>query len=173
MSWFNRRTLIALPLALVMGACGFTPVHAPGGAGQVLYGNVRVQAPEEIPSNSDVAAFFLVDALEQDLGRGEGGIYALDLSVKQTVEGQAITADNDITRFSVQGTANYTLRRLSDGVVVTSGAVDNFTGYSATGSTVDTLAGERDAEERLMRILADQIVTRLFTTADLGPVGSE
>ncbi|WP_343032498.1 LPS assembly lipoprotein LptE [Tritonibacter litoralis] len=132
-----------------------------------------MQAPEEIPSNSDVAAFFLVDALEQDLGRGEGGIYALDLSVKQTVEGQAITADNDITRFSVQGTANYTLRRLSDGVVVTSGAVDNFTGYSATGSTVDTLAGERDAEERLMRILADQIVTRLFTTADLGPVGSE
>jgi LPS-assembly lipoprotein len=46
---------------------------------------------------------------------------------------------------------------------VTSGSVDNFTGYSATGTTVATLAAERDAQERLMTILADQIVTRLLT----------
>lgn len=175
MSWLKRRTFMLAPLALAMGAagCGFTPVHAPGGTGAALYGNVLVQAPEEVPSNSDVAAYFLVKALEQDLGRGGGGIYALDLRINQTVEGQAITADNEITRYSVQGNANYALRRLSDGVVVASGAVDNFTGYSATGSTVDTLASERDAEERLMEILADQIVTRLYTSADLATLGSE
>lgn len=162
------------PLALTLGAsaCGFTPVYAPGGTGTALFGNVLVQAPEDVPSNSDVAAYFLVDALERDLGRGEGGTFALDLDVQQTVEGQAITADNEITRYSVQGTAKYALRRLSDGVMVTSGAVDNFTGYSATGTTVDTLASERDAEERLMETLADQIITRLYT-ADLGATGSE
>ena len=49
---------------------------------------------------------------------------------------------------------------------MTSGTVNNFTAYSATGSTVATLAAERDALERLMVILGDQITTRLFA-ADL------
>ncbi|MBT8153498.1 hypothetical protein KMP13_06230 [Epibacterium ulvae] len=174
MSWLKRRVLLIAPLALLMGAaaCGFTPVHAPGGTGALLHDQVLVQAPEEVPSNSNVAAYFLVRALEDDLGRGGGGTYALDLRVNQDVEGQAITADNEITRYSVQGTASYTLRRLSDGAVMASGTVNNFTGYSATGSTIDTLASERDAEERLMEILADQIVTRLYTSAKLD-AGSE
>ena len=48
---------------------------------------------------------------------------------------------------------------------VTSGTVDSFTGYSATGSTVATRAARADAEERLTTILADQIVTRLIAAA--------
>ena len=39
---------------------------------------------------------------------------------------------------------------------------------SATGSTVATLAAERDAQKRLMVMLADQLVTRLYA-ADLTP----
>ena len=54
-----------------------------------------------------------------------------------------------------------------------SGSETNFTGYSATGSTVETLAGERDAFERLMRILADQIAARLLATADLATPAAE
>ncbi len=174
MSWLKRRIVSIASLALFVGAsaCGFTPVHAPGGTGALLHDQVLIQAPEEVPSNSDAAAYFLVRALEDDLGRGSSGTYALDLRVNQAVEGQAITADNEITRYSVQGTANYTLRRQSDGAVMASGTVNNFTGYSATGSTIDTLASERDAEERLMEILADQIVTRLYTTTNLD-AGSE
>jgi LPS-assembly lipoprotein len=44
--------------------------------------------------------------------------------------------------------------------------VDNFTGYSATGTTVATQASKQDAEKRLMVILAEQIITRLYA-ADL------
>ena len=39
--------------------------------------------------------------------------------------------------------------------------MDNFVGYSATGTTVATLAAKRDATERLMTILADEIVLQL------------
>ena len=52
-------------------------------------------------------------------------------------------------------------------MIVASGNVQNFTGYSATGSTVETLAGERDAQRRLMTILADQITIELLTTVNL------
>jgi LPS-assembly lipoprotein len=48
---------------------------------------------------------------------------------------------------------------------VRQGRVSDFTGFSATGSTVATLAAERDATARLMVILADQIVDRLVISA--------
>lgn len=164
-----------MPLAVVLGlsACGFTPVHAPGGTGSALYGNVSVQAPEDIRAESDVDAYHLVRNLEERLGRASGGDYRLDLTLRTRSEGQAITADNATTRYSIVGTAGFVLTRLSDGVIVASGSEDAFTGYSATGSTVETLAGERDAHERLMQILADQITARLLTTAYLSPASTD
>lgn len=160
-----RPLLLALPL--LAAACGFTPVHAPGGTGTALYGQVEVQAPEEIKSAGGTNAYFLVQNLEQRLGRTGSADYKLDLTLSTREEGQAITAGNEITRYSVVGTAGYSLVRLSDGKVASSGTVRNFTGYSATGSTVETLAGERDAYERLMVILADQITAQILATADL------
>jgi len=50
--------------------------------------------------------------------------------------------------------------------VLTRGTLSNFTSYSTTGSTVSTRAAEIDAEERLARALADEMVTRLLGTAD-------
>ncbi|MDE4132331.1 LPS assembly lipoprotein LptE [Phaeobacter sp. QD34_3] len=173
MSLPDLRHILLLPLAVVLGlsACGFTPVYAPGGTGAALHGKVIVQAPEEIRAESEVDAYHLVRNLEERLGRGEnaaiGGGYRLDLTLSTRSEGQAITANNATTRYSIVGTAGFVLTRQSDGAIVASGSEDGFTGYSATGSTVETLAGERDAHERLMQILADRIIARLLTTADL------
>ncbi|ATG37243.1 MULTISPECIES: LPS assembly lipoprotein LptE [Phaeobacter] len=173
MSWLNLKYPAALAAAFLVAACGFTPVYAPGGTGSALYGVVTVQAPETIGATDDTDAYFLVQNLETRLGRGGGADYALDLKLRTQSEGQAITADNEITRYSIVGQAAYVLTRQSDGAIVASGDVENFTGYSATGTTVETLAGERDAHRRLMVILADQITTELLSTADLATSSSE
>lgn len=160
MSSFDRRTFLILPLALA--ACGFTPVYGPGGAGAALRGRVRVQEPESPDS------YLLVRTLEDRLGRPAGApAYELRYILTTKSEGQAVTATNETTRYSLVGRVDYTLTALATGTIAASGQVDNFTGYSATGSTVETLAGERDASERLMTILADQIVTRLYATPGL------
>ncbi|MGR3761460.1 LPS assembly lipoprotein LptE [Roseobacteraceae bacterium NS-SX3] len=166
MSLLDRRTLLlALPLAAA--ACGFTPVHGPGGNGAALYQQIEVQAPEEVATASPADAYLLVRSLEERLGRTGSGAYRLTLSLSTGSEGQAITADNELTRYSLVGSAGYTLTRISDGKVVSSGTAENFTAYSATGSTVETLAGERDAHRRLMVILAEQIAARILATADV------
>jgi LPS-assembly lipoprotein len=82
-------------------------------------------------------------------------------------QGQAITAEGSITFFSLVGRIDYKLIDLATDTTVATGQVDNFTGYSATGDTVETLAAQRDALERLMVILADQVVRDLTVTADL------
>lgn len=158
MSSFDRRSLILMPLALA--ACGFTPVYGPGGNGSKLYGQVAVVAPASDES------YILYRELEERLGHTEDPVYRLALTPSIARQGQAITAAGEITRFSLVGRVTYSLHRLSDETVVASGNVENFAGYSATGTTVEALAAENDAKERLMSILADQISARLLATAE-------
>jgi LPS-assembly lipoprotein len=88
----------------------------------------------------------------------------VDIAVRET--GIAINPQGDTDRYDVLGIAKYVLRDLRSGDQVVAGTVNNFTSYSATGNSAATLAAERDARERLMNTLADQIVTRLIATAD-------
>ena len=155
MSLPDRRFLLLLPL-LVLAACGFEPAYGPGGSGTALRNSIQIEAPE------DRNAYLLVRELETRLGRTATPTYALDLEIETTEEGLGVDSADNTNRFDLLGSADFVLRDLRSGQIVTSGRVENFTGYSATGTTVATLAAERDAQQRLMTILADQIVTRLL-----------
>lgn len=159
MSLPDRRLFLLAPLAFA--ACGFTPVYGPGGSGTALQNRVQVAAPE------DQDSYLLVRRLEERLGRGGNPAYQLDLTLKTSTEGLGIGADSTTNRFNLVGVAGYVLRDMNSGRDVTSGVVNSFTGYSASGSTVETLAAQENARERLMVILADQITTRLLT-AEIG-----
>lgn len=148
--------MIALaPLA----ACGFTPVYAPGGSGSALRGQIRAEAP------STRLGFEMVARLEDRLGRGDAAIYDLSYAIATEQSGLAITGADDITRVNITGTLRYTVVARGTEQQVTSGEVSTFTAYSTTGSPVATAAARRDAEDRLMIALADQMVSRLISTA--------
>lgn len=149
-----RRAFLLLPLALA--ACGFTPAYAPGAPAADLLGAVRVQDP------ADKNGFDLVERLEERLGRPETARYDLAFTITTEAVGVGITTANEISRFNLKGVVDYTLTERATGARVAGGRVQNFTAYSATGSTVALLAAEEDAAIRLMRILADQIVARLI-----------
>ena len=148
---------------MALAGCGFAPVYGPGGAGGRLLGRVVVDEP------ADDNSYYLVRRLEERLGQGADPLFGLSLALDVKDERVAVTANNTTTRYNVIGKATYALRDLGDGKVLLSGNVDSFTGYSATGTTVATRAAERDAYERLMTILADQIVTRLEAGAGALP----
>ena len=150
----SRRLLLLAPLALA--ACGFTPAYAPGGGADKLLGTIWVQDP------SDKNGFDLVERLEERLGRPENIRYDLGYTITTQAVGVGITTDNQITRYNLKGVVDWTLTERVTGARVAGGRVQNFTAYSATGSTVAGLAAEEDAAYRLMRILADQIVARLI-----------
>ena len=132
-------------------------------SGSELYGRVAVSAPNTVES------YLLVQNLEQQLGRSasSGNDYNLDVQVSTVIRGAAITTTNETNRYTIDGQAQYALRSNETGQVVASGTVTDFVGYSAAGSTVSTLADERDAKERLMVILSGQIVNRLYATPGL------
>lgn len=157
MSWYKRRQFITLAGAALTG-CTFTPAYAPGGPAAALQGAIRVDAP------SDKNAFDLVERLEERLGRPQGDRYRLSYTIRTESIGVGVTPENATTRYNLRGTVDWVLKNAA-GTPLAEGTAASFTSWSATGSTVAGLTAEEDAAYRLMRILADQIVTRLLATA--------
>ena len=156
MSLYNRRSLLLVLAALP--ACTLSPTYGPDGPAAALQGAVRVDDP------ADKNGFDLVERLEERLGRPQEARYDLGFTITSKAVGVGITTDNAITRYNLTGAVDWVLRDL-DGATVTSGRAHGFTSYSATGSTVAGLTAAEDAARRLMRILGDQIVTRLLATS--------
>jgi len=163
MSSSDRRLFLLGLAALPLAGCGFQPAYGTGGVAEKLRGRVLVDAPD------DRNGFTLVSRLEDRLGRAQAPAYRLSCAIETDTDELAITTAQEITRYNVIGRVAYTLTDAGSGAVLTQGTVDSFTGYSATGTTVSTLVAERDAYERLMIILADQIVTRLIAAAGAFP----
>jgi len=157
MSSYSRRTLV-LGLAALAG-CGYQPVYAPGGVARDLRGAILVDTP------SDPTGFILVNELERRLGEPVSPRYRLSADIAVAEESLGITADQEITRFRLRGRATWAILDPATEETLTSGRAESFTSYSATATTVAVRSAKRDAEERLMVILADQIVTRIVSTA--------
>ena len=155
---FSKR-LFLLTATASLAACGFSPVYGPNGPGNDLHGMILVDAPD---SRNE---FTFVARLEDRLGRAQAPQYALSYTITTTSEGVGITPAQETTRFNLIGTASYQIKPIGSERVLTEGKVENFTGYSATSLIVSTQSVTRDANERLMVILADQITTRLIATA--------
>ena len=154
MSWSRRAILLSGALALA--ACGFTPVYGPGGTGGKLFGKIRAADPKT-PDD-----FSFAGRIAERMGPDSAARFALDYRLRIAVVPQAITLDEVTTRYSLNGTADFVLTETASGAEVTRGQVSTFTSYSTTGTTIATMSAEQDAHDRLARMLADQVVTRLL-----------
>jgi LPS-assembly lipoprotein len=159
MSSSDRRAVLGLLAVLPLAACGFTPVLAPGGSGQVLNGTILADAPE------DRLEFAFATRIEDRLGRASAAHWALGYTIATDEVALAVSPENATSRFNVTGRLLWSIRPMGGDAPVMSGSLESFTAYSATSTTVATRSARRDAEERLMVILADQLVTQLYARA--------
>jgi len=102
--------------------------------------------------------------LETRLGVATGPQFELVTTLSETRDAAAVTSDGDITRFRIVGTSTWVL--MQGEATLATGAVETFTSYAATGSTVATQAAESDAVARLSVALAELIIADLLL-ADL------
>ena len=161
---YNRRRFGVVLAAAALAGCGFTPVYGPDGTGAALLGQLSLDPPQE---RND---YLLQRRIEERLGQATAGAWRLSTQIKTDDIGLGFTTDGDITRYNINGTTDYTLRRTGSSEIFRQGKIQHFTSYSATGTTVATLAAKRDAEVRLMTILADQIIDQLLIISeDLQP----
>ena len=153
-----RRTLLLGALSS-LAACGFSPVHAPGGGGSKLRGMIDIAEPD---SRND---FDFAARIEDRFGHEPSAPYIFTYKITTREEGVGVTPAQETTRYNVFGTVAYQITPRGTKTPVHSGQVENFTGYSATALIVGTQSSTRDANQRLMVVLADQVIARLLATA--------
>ncbi len=149
------RRLVILA-GLVLGACGFQPVYAPGGAALTLLDRVSVETA------ATPFDFRLRSAIEDRLGLAATPAFRLTVASSVDEVSAAIAPDGSITRFNLTGAANWSLIDAASSTELATGQVDSFTSYAATGTTVATRTAENDASDRLASALADLILARLL-----------
>lgn len=152
-----------LASAAALAGCGFTPAYGPAGGGQKLLGAVAPDAPQ---TRDD---FAFVRRISERLNPPDAPRYRLAYKISTDRLGQAITPEGSTTRYSLTGRVEYRLHDAGTDAVLLAGNVASFTSWSASGTVVATSAAEEDAHRRLMRMLADQIITRLLAQAGTLP----
>ena len=157
---YNRRRFGVVLAAAALAGCEFKPVYGPDGTGAALLGQLSLDPPQ------DRNDYLLQRRIEERLGQATTGAWRLSTQIKTDDIGLGFTTDGDITRYNINGTTDYTLRRTGSSEIFRQGKIQHFTSYSATGTTVATLAAKRDAEVRLMTILADQIIDQLLIISE-------
>lgn len=156
----DRRGLLTGLAALALAGCGFRPVYGEGGTGRALRHAVRAADPV---SPED---FHFVAALEEVLGRPDSPRYDLAYAIALREVGGGTLQNFGATRFQVFGTLDFTLTDLA-GATVAQGQVTADAAYSSTGTQLATLTASEDARLRLMRSLAERLVTRLYAVPGL------
>ena len=167
MSWSDkgpgRRAVLALLAPAVLGACGFTPLYGEGAPAAKMAGRVEVAQLYGAPG------FALREELTGRLGPAVNPTHRLEVDLKLTRTGVALTKQNVTTRYDVIGTATYRLVPRAGGPAVAAGEVRAITGYSVPSSKIASAfaqrAAEQDAEHRLAIDLADRILQRLALSA--------
>ena len=108
--------------------------------------------------------------MEERLGRATAPRFGLAYTLGTEKVSLGFTTDGSITRYNLLGSVTWELKDSATGETLFKGVEQNFTAWSATGVTIAAVNAEADANARLMRMLADQVIARLIALSpELGP----
>jgi LPS-assembly lipoprotein len=158
---YSRRAFLSTAGLGLLSACGFSPVYQQGSAASGLARQMAVGVVE------GRYGFELRERLIERYGSADADArFALtfDLTIDETE--LVVNEEAEITRYALSGTVAYEVRNRATGELLHKDLVRTVTAYSATSATFPTTIAERDANVRLVRALADLMVTRLSITAN-------
>ena len=143
--------LIALS-ALVLSACGFTPLYGPQAVTKGL-GAIEVVAPE------GRAGYLLREKLDDALARDVNALpsYRLIYSVKEMRYARGVRVDNVANRYELNLTANWRLVDVKTGQQVHSGSAAATVTYDSADQPYASIAAQQDSQERAATEVARRI----------------
>jgi len=142
--------LAAMALYLLLSSCGFTPAFGNNSEASAVFDRIALEDPE----NRDEYRF--LKAVETRVPMATNPAFRVKYRVRARQRGIPLRG---VPRRQIHGDVRFSVVNLSTGKTVLSDKIEAVTSYTDEGDL--RLPQERDAEERLTQILADQFVTRL------------
>ncbi|MBS4044739.1 MAG: hypothetical protein KG075_00245 [Alphaproteobacteria bacterium] len=170
MSWSKPFRILAVSLLLagIVAGCGFRPLYKQAGGTNAVqeFSQIIVAQPEDRPSQQ--LRNFLLDSLTPH-GQPDRPLYRLDYRLTETVGSVFVTRTEEITRNNLQITASVYLRDYQTGAILTSLSTNSQASYNVTQADYANLVSEKNARERALRDVAEQIRLRLGNYFDRRP----
>lgn len=167
MSWLKGARLRGAALAVALaalGACGFRPLYGDPeviGTGNNASEELAAVHINTIPDRT--GQMLHNNLLDRINAHGRPGLprYALDITLTETRSNLGFIKDNSATLAQLGIVANYRLVDLKTKAPLQSGRSRSVTSYNIVTSDFGTLSAEKDARERAVREIADDITTKV------------
>lgn len=160
--WWSRALLVCSVLALGPSGCGFQPIYGRSQASAPVAAELAGVRVGNIPDRlGQQLRNVLIDRITPS---GQPGTprYILDIKLTELVEGLASSTSGHATISRLSLTAAYVLRDAqNDGYVVANGSSRSLVSMRMLGPRYGSVATERDAEERAISDLAEDIRSQL------------
>lgn len=156
-----RHKKLIVGFCLLLTACGFSPIYASHGDGSTpvdkSLGNVAIA---NIPDrNGQLLRNHLIDRMYFS-GRPSHPTTILEVTLRSTENDLGIQKDSTASRRELNMWADYVLRD-HDGKNLLKGSAHSTVSTSKLDAQYGTLAAQRNAQERAIREVGEQIVGRL------------
>jgi len=152
--------LAALAALALLAACGFQPLYgqgprqaAPGQLGSIEVAPIADRLGQ-------ITRNHLLDKLNPH-GRPAAPEYRLDVTLHESNQRLAFRKDATATRALMNLVAQYRLTEIASATPVHSGASRATASYNIVKSDFATIASEKNARERVSRIVAEDIALRV------------
>lgn len=161
----SLRNLTILALAIILSACGFTPIAAPtlGTDSRARIELSDLTITVESQRDSERFRYLITRALQDTTRLTDESSLDLKLHIRLSREGLAIEQNDTVTRLNYTAEIDYSL---SDNfaVEVLAGSAVSITALNATASQFSTSVSERDALNRLATDISNRIslILRLY-----------
>ncbi|NQU55973.1 MAG: hypothetical protein HQ513_01985, partial [Rhodospirillales bacterium] len=167
-------SVMALVLAVLLGACGFRPLYGKHGAG-VLPAEEYLARIEIQQLKDRVGQQLRNNLLSRLSPRGSSGkpLYSLGVNVSESITSLGVKKSAVVTRGNLMILANYSLTFLRGAVIdteesaeskqggLTSGTVLSTSSYDIPQAQYAASAALKDARTRAVKEISDEIRTRL------------
>ncbi|MBY0431646.1 MAG: hypothetical protein K2Q10_10645 [Rhodospirillales bacterium] len=159
--WWSdaRRAAIALAAAALLAGCGFQPLYGPRDNAPAVTGEMAAIAISPIENRlGQMLRNELVDRLTPH-GTPQNSRYQLNVTLNPKTTEHAFRKDDTATRALFSVTGSFSL--LQGGKPIFSGPVNSSVPYDILDAHFTTIAAQRDAEQRTIRMMADDLTMRL------------
>lgn len=158
-----------IPFALLLSACGFTPMHGASGATAPL-ANIDVQMKKGSSVVDNQAGFFVIQRLRDRIGNGaETAPYTLEITPSYRRRRLGLTNADVASRYDVSVRANWVLVDSKTGKKLSAGRSESTVTFGAPAGpygviTADNVGVEQSAKETADKLVID--LARYFQSED-------
>ena len=163
MLWRRRdlpASIAALLLAAGLSACGFHPLYKNDDAAEASAELADVHIDTIRDRNGQILHNFLLDRINAK-GQPTEPRYMLSIKLTESKSTLGFIKDSSATLAQLASVATYTLTELKTKKPLQTGRSRSITSYNIVQSDFGTLAAEKDARERTLREISDDITTKV------------